>query len=259
VRLISLCPSLTELVFDLGCGHELVGITNYCVHPSSEVGAIEKVGGTKNPAIERIVALQPDLVLMNDEENRLEDFEAMKEKGVTCLSSLPKTVSDTAEMVRQIGAALKRPAEAESIATDIEKRSDRVRRAASTQPNVTWAYLIWQRPLMTVNADTFAHDLLSLAGGSNVFADLEARYPEITIADLQAAEPDLVLLCTEPYSFTEDDAAALAEESCLPLDRFRIADGEYLSWHGSRTPDGIDYAESLIVEARRRKESSTSK
>ena len=105
---------------------------------------------------------------------------------------------------------------------------------------------------MTVNNDTFANNLLNLAGGINVFGNLEPRYPEITTLDLRVANPDLILLCTEPYLFTEDDATDLAGETGLPLDRFRVADGEYLSWHGSRTPDGIDYAESLIVEARRR-------
>ena len=109
---------------------------------------------------------------------------------------------------------------------------------------------------MTVNKDTFANNLLSLAGGTNVFGSLKERYPEITALDLRVANPDLILLCTEPYLFTEDDAAHLANESGMPLDRFRIADGEYLSWHGSRTPDGIDYAESLIVAARRRLENS---
>ena len=146
-----------------------------------------------------------------------------------------------------------RPAEA--IAIDIEVRSQRVRSSAKPHPPINWAYLIWRRPLMTVNGDTFADSLLNLAGGINVFGDLEERYPEITADELHAANPDLILLCTEPYPFTKDDAADLAQESGLPLDRFRIADGEYLSWHGSRTPDGIDYAEGLIVDTRRIAES----
>lgn len=254
MRLVSLCPSLTELVFDLECGHELVGITKYCVHPASGIGAIEKVGGTKNPNIQRIIALQPDLVLMNAEENRLEDFKALEEHGIACLSSLPKTVLDTSEMVRQIGAALGRPVQAEAIASDIEGRSRRLRKSAERKRTIRWAYLIWKRPLMSVNGDTFADSLLNLAGGINVFGNLEERYPEITADDLRAANPDLILLCTEPYPFTKADATDLAAESELPLDRFEIADGEYLSWHGSRTPDGIDYAEGLIVAAQRRLE-----
>ena len=113
-----------------------------------------------------------------------------------------------------------------------------------------WAYLIWLDPLMTVNRDTFAHALLEQAGGVNVFADRTTRYDAITAEDLAAADPELVLLCTEPFPFKESHADELAELTSLPRGRFRIADGEYLSWHGSRTPDGIDYAASLIEAAR---------
>jgi ABC-type Fe3+-hydroxamate transport system substrate-binding protein len=115
---------------------------------------------------------------------------------------------------------------------------------------VRWAYLIWRKPWMTVNADTFAHALFAQAGGVNVFAERQPRYPEITPEELAAADPDAVFLCTEPFPFEEKHRVELSELTGLPLERFRIADGEYLSWHGSRTPDGIDYAESLLREAR---------
>ena len=105
---------------------------------------------------------------------------------------------------------------------------------------------------MSVNADTFASSLLELAGGVNVFAARSERYPEITVDELGAARPDVVLLCTEPFAFLERHAAELARESGIPFAHMRIADGEYLSWHGSRTPDGIDYAASLIDEVRTR-------
>jgi len=250
VRIVSLCPSLTELVFDLGRGDDLVGVTTYCVHPAGRVDAIEKVGGTKTPDVERIVALAPDLVLLDEEENRLEDAEALAEAGLRCHASLPKDTADTARMVRSIGAALDRPDEAGRIAADIEGRSARVRRVAEGARPVRWAYLIWRKPWMSVNADTFADALLSLAGGRNVFAGHAARYPEVSADELARAEPDLVLLCTEPYPFQERHADELAERTGLSRECFRIADGEYLSWHGSRTPDGIDYAEGLIAARR---------
>jgi ABC-type Fe3+-hydroxamate transport system substrate-binding protein len=117
---------------------------------------------------------------------------------------------------------------------------------------VRFAYLIWRKPWMSVNRETFAHALLQQAGGVNAFAERPERYPRITPAELAAADPELVLLCSEPFPFTERHAAELAAETRLPNDRFRLADGEYLSWHGSRTPDGIDYAEGLIAEARAR-------
>lgn len=249
MRIVSLCPSLTELVFDLGRGDELVGITKFCVHPADRVGRIEKVGGTKNPKVERIVALAPDVVLMNEEENRREDAEALRRAGLNCHASLPRSLAETAAMVRSIGAALRTPAEAERIARDIETRAERVRRASRSRPPVSFAYLIWREPWMSVNADTFAHALLELAGGVNVFAAAPERYPEITLAELAAARPALVLLCTEPFPFRPEHAAELAGATGLDPARIRLADGEYLSWHGSRTPDGIDYAEKLIEEA----------
>ena len=249
MRIVSLCPSLTELVFDLGRGAELVGITEYCVHPADRVGEVEKVGGTKTPDLARIARLAPDLVLLNEEENRLADAEALRSAGIACHASFPRDLEGTAAMVRSIGEALERSAEGERIARDIEFRAARVRRAARGRPPVRFAYLIWRKPWMSVNRDTFAHALLAQAGGVNVFAEREPRYPEIAAQDLSAASPDLVLLCTEPFPFREQHIDELAGSTGLPRERFRIADGEYLSWHGSRTPAGIDYAERLIVGA----------
>lgn len=250
MRIVSLCPSLTELVFDLGRGEDLVGITDYCIHPADRVGAIEKVGGTKNPLVERIAALKPDVVLFNEEENRREDEEALSKAGVSCLTTFPRDCADTAEMVRTIASALEREDEGERIATDIELRTARVRAEASGKSPVTWAYLIWRKPWMAVNGDTFAHALLAQAGGLNVFADETERYPTIDEAALRAANPDVLLLCTEPFPFKEKHIAELAEVTGLDPSRIRIADGEYLSWHGSRTPDGIDYAARLLDEVR---------
>jgi ABC-type Fe3+-hydroxamate transport system substrate-binding protein len=252
MRIVSLCPSLTELVFDLGRGGELVGVTDYCVHPAEGVAELEKLGGTKTPDVARIVELAPDLVLMNEEENRLEDAQRLRAAGLACHASMPRTTEETAAMVRSIGAALDRRAAAESIARDIEERSARVRRSALGARPVRFAYLIWRKPWMSVNRETFAHALLSQAGGINVFAEHPGRYPEITPAELAAADPELVLLCSEPFPFTERHAAELVDATGLPQSRFRLADGEYLSWHGSRTPDGIDYAAGLIDEARLR-------
>ena len=118
MRIVSLCPSLTELVFDLGLGDSLVGRTKFCIHPADRVSAVEKVGGTKNPKVDRIVELAPDLVLLNEEENRREDADALAAAGVRCHASFPRDVQGTAEMVRSIGEALERPREAEAIARD---------------------------------------------------------------------------------------------------------------------------------------------
>lgn len=255
MRIVSLCPSLTELVYALGRGDTLVGRTKFCVHPADQVDGVETVGGTKNPAIARILALAPDLVLMNEEENRREDAEALARAGVRLHVSFPRDAQQTADTVRALGAALAADGPAACIATDIEARSARVqaavaRRAAAGHPAVRWAYLIWRRPWMAVNRDTFVHALLAQAGGENVFGALRTRYPEVSAEQLTAADPAVVFLASEPFPFAERHADELAEATGLPRERFRLVDGELLSWHGARTPAGIDYAAQLLDAAR---------
>jgi iron complex transport system substrate-binding protein len=251
MRIVSLCPSLTELVFDLGRGDDVVGRTKFCVHPVGRVEHIESVGGTKNPKIERIVELAPDLVLLNEEENRREDADALIAAGVRCHVSFPRDLNGTARMVREIGAQLKQPVEAERIATDIERRTARVRDNARGALAVRYAYLIWRNPWMVAGGDTFVTAMLALPGGVNVFANHPERYPTVTPDQLAATEPDVVLLSSEPFPFRERHADELAAATGIPQDRMQFVDGEYLSWHGSRTPDGIDYAEQVIRAARR--------
>ncbi|MDQ6925495.1 MAG: helical backbone metal receptor [Candidatus Eremiobacteraeota bacterium] len=256
MRVVSLCPSLTELVFDLGRGDALVGRTKFCVHPADRVGAVEALGGTKNPKLDRIVALRPDLVLLNEEENRREDADALAAAGIPLHVSFPRDAPETAGMVRSIGDALDAHDAAERIAGEIESRTARVRagavaRTVRGEPPVRWAYLIWRRPWMAAGGDTFVAALLDQAGGENVFAAADSRYPEITAAVLATADPDVVLLSSEPFPFQERHAEELVAETGLPRERFRFADGELLSWHGSRTVGGVDYADALLAEARR--------
>src|SRR5262249_5635418 len=163
----------------------------FCVHPVGLVDAVEKVGGTKNPKVPRIIELMPDLVLMNEEENRREDAAALGAAGLRCHVSFPRNPTDTAAMVRSIRAALDASQAAEEIARDIERRAARVRRAAAGAAPVDFAYLIWRDPLMTVNSDTFVDGLLTLAGGRNVFGARGDRYPSITPNELADADPRL--------------------------------------------------------------------
>ena len=250
MRIVSLCPSLTEMVFDFGLGDDLVGITKFCVHPADRVGAVEQVGGTKDPDVARIVELAPDVVLVNEEENRREDAEALTAAGIRIVNSFPKDAAGTAAMVRKYGRVLEVPEAAEVIALDIEARAAAVtERAAARATNGgprTFAYLIWRKPWMSLNADTFPSNLLSMAGGLNAFAAHPERFPEITVEELAAAAPDRVLLSTEPFPFAEKHIAELSAATGIEAGRFAIVDGEYLSWHGSRTPAGIDYAESVL-------------
>ncbi|HEY0780312.1 MAG TPA: helical backbone metal receptor [Gemmatirosa sp.] len=255
MRVVSLCPSLTELVFDLGRGDALVGRTKFCVHPADRVTSVEALGGTKNPRLDRIVALRPDLVLLNEEENRREDADALAAAGVPLHVSFPRDAPETATMVRSIGEALDASAEAARIAEEIEARTARVRtgaaaRAAGGEPPVRWAYLIWRRPWMAAGGDTFVSALLNQAGGTNALGTAGARYPEVTADALRAADPDVVFLSSEPFPFAERHAEELAAETGLPRERFRFADGELLSWHGSRTVSGVDYADALLESVR---------
>ena len=251
MRIVSLCPSLTELVFDLGAGDALVGRTKFCVQPRHLVDRVEAVGGTKNPKIDRIVALAPDLVLMNEEENRVEDAEALRAAGVACHTSMPRDVPGTARVVRSIGSALGRTERAEEIARDIEARSARVRATAERAARVPYAYLIWRKPYMTVSADTYVSALLAEAGGENVFGARPERYPEITPDELRDAAPRMLLLSSEPFPFKQSHIDELVAVTGIAPERFRLVDGELLSWHGPRTALGVEYARAVLVGDRK--------
>jgi ABC-type Fe3+-hydroxamate transport system substrate-binding protein len=248
MRIVSLCPSLTELVFALDRGDALVGRTKFCVQPAGEVERVEKVGGTKNPKVDRIVALAPDLVLMNEEENRREDAEALQAAGIRCHTSMPRSVRESAETVRAIGAELGHAERADAIARDIEGRRARVADEAGRGPRIGFAYLIWRAPYMTVNGDTYISALLSDAGGDNVFASRDDRYAVVTPQELREANPDAVLLSSEPFPFADRHLDELVETTGLPRHRFRLVDGELLSWHGPRTGIGVEYARAVLAE-----------
>jgi len=250
MRIVSLCPSVTELIFAFGRGRDLVGITRYCTHPPDQVNSVEAVGGTKDPRVDRIIELRPDVVLLNEEENRKEDAEALIAAGIHCHVTFPRSVAESASMTRNIGRELRCEPVAEEVAREIETRRQRVRRARVGLEPVSWAYLIWRKPWMAVNAQTFIDDLLTTAGGRNVFATKPERYPEIELSDLLATAPDIVFLATEPFPFEEHHLAELSLVTGWVRDRFAIVDGRLLSWYGSCTPQGIDYAEQVIHSAR---------
>lgn len=247
MRVVSLCPSLTELVFALGAGDEVVGRTRYCVEPVGEVERVPALGGTKSPKVGEILALEPDLVLLNREENRREDAEELERAGVRRESFLPTSVAETAAMVRRVGALLGRAAAGEELAAAIERRAAELAARAAGRPRASFAYLIWRKPWMTVAAGTYVDDLLRLAGGDNVFAGAAERYPAITAEELAAADPARVFLASEPFPFATRHAAELAAASGLPRSRFELVDGQNLSWHGARTLAGLDTAEALIA------------
>lgn len=247
MRIVSLCPSLTELVCDLGAGADLVGRTRFCIHPAEQVANIERVGGTKNPKLERIVALAPDVVLMNEEENRREDADVLRNAGLRIHASLPKSAEETAQMIEDIAAEIGRRDEGVRMAVELRTKIAAVKSTAAQRLPVRYAYLIWRDPWMTVSNDTFVSGLLRDAGGENVFGESAMRYPEFVISDLVRRNPTRVLLATEPFPFSSAHQSDLARELGWPHDRIQLVDGELLSWHGSRTLRGIEYAAQVLT------------
>ena len=241
-RIVSLVPSLTELLFALGAGDAVVGVTRYCTEPPARVAPLPKVGGTKNPDLAAVEALAPDFVVMNAEENRREDFEALAAAGLTVFVSESKTVADALALIPRLAAAVGHAEEGRRLVDAQEAGVAAVVSEASRRAAVPYFCPIWKRPWMTFNADTYAHDVLRVAGGANVAADRPERYPEVTLEEIAATAPAVVLLPDEPYPFSARDRAALAPLADTPAlrdDRVHFVDGKALSWYGPRIADGI--------------------
>lgn len=235
-RLVSLVPSVTELICDLGAGGRLVGVTRYCSEPAGALAHLPRLGGTKTPLRERIVALRPDLVVVNSEENRREDFEALAAAGIPLFVSFVRRVADCAAAVERLGAAIDARPAAARLAAALRAAEAASRSAASTRMRVFCP--IWRRPWMSFNADTYCHDLLAAAGGENVCAGAAQRYPTVTLDAIAAAQPEVILLPDEPYPFSarhRADLAALADTPAGRTDRIHLVDGKALSWYGTRT------------------------
>ena len=241
MRIVSLVPSTTETVAALGRAHDLVGVTTYCT-----VGAPDdavRVGGTKNPSLAAVVALRPDVVLANTEENRPADLDELRAQGVQVLESLPKTVTQARDVVIQIGAALGADGEAAEIAAGIDAALAQARAAAPSR-QVVAVTLIWRRPWMAIGPDTYADNLLAECGFANALTGYDERYPKLEPGLLLGA--DVVLLPSEPYAFTAQDLPAVAE--LIPGTPTRLVDGELLTWHGPRTAEGLRAYSALAAE-----------
>jgi ABC-type Fe3+-hydroxamate transport system substrate-binding protein len=247
-RIVSLVPSLTETLFAIGAGARVVAVTRYCEEPVAEVAPIPKVGGTKNPDLAGIKALAPDVVIMNAEENRREDFEALAAAGLTVFVTEPKTITDGIRSIAQLGE-LTGLAEGAALAAAQARRVRATLAQVERRRPVRYFCPIWRKPWMAFNADTYAHDMLRAAGGENVCADAEARYPTVTLDAITRADPAVVLLPDEPYRFTEKDLAALAPLA-LPRERVHFVDGKALSWYGPRIADGLARFAALFASAR---------
>lgn len=237
-RIVSLVPSQTELLYDLGLEAETVGITKFCVHPEHWFRSKTRVGGTKTVSHDKVAALQPDLILANKEENVQEQIEALKDIAPVWVSDI-HTLDDALVMIRTIGALTFREDKAEAIAGRIAKDFEALQRPA-TAPEAL--YMIWRNPWMSAGRDTFIHDLLQRAGLRNACKDL-TRYPVLSQEEIIARAPSLVLLSSEPYPFKEQHVKEL--NAWLPAAKILLVDGELFSWYGSRLLHSAAYLRQL--------------
>ena len=226
-RIVSVVPSQTELLADLGLEDEVVGITKFCVHPERWFRSKTRVGGTKQLHLDKIRELQPDLIIANKEENTQEQIEALAAEFPVWISDI-QTIAQGMEMIAAVGELTGKQDAATGIITEIKKGFSQLQKD-NTPKRV--AYFIWYKPWMSVGSDTFISDMIKTIGWENVFADA-TRYPEISLAALEAAKPELVLLSSEPFPFKEKHIAEIKE--VLPDAEVRLVDGEMFSWYGSR-------------------------
>ena len=235
-RIVSLVPSLTEALFDVGLGDRVVGVTRWCLHPAAGVSRLPKVGGTKDTDVDAVVALAPDLVIANHEENTRRTVEQIRTAGIPVWVTYPRTVADGAALLRELAEMGPNP---HAIATVVEPVEQALAEAERTCPQTLTRVFcpIWRDPWMSVGSDTYADALLRLCGGANVFADRrERRYPIVSLEDVVAAAPEVVLLPDEPYAFGPRDVAELRALATPAAEAGRIhcIDGTWVSWYGAR-------------------------
>ncbi|MGA0556737.1 ABC transporter substrate-binding protein [Larkinella sp. VNQ87] len=237
-RIVSLVPSQTELLFDLGLDEQIVGVTKFCIHPENRVKHKTVVGGTKTLHLDRIHSLKPDWILANKEENTREQIEELHRHYPVHVTDID-TVADALAMIREVGALVGRKTAAFELASKIEEALHALPTDAESP---TVAYFIWRKPYMVAASQTFIHSMLGMAGFGNAFAGL-TRYPEITETDLKTARPDFIFLASEPYPF-QDKHRAEFQSLCPGTPVVRV-DGELFSWYGSRMLKAAAYFRSL--------------
>lgn len=225
-RIISLVPSLTELLIDLGLKDRLIGRTRFCIHPSNQVGTIPIIGGTKNPNIEKILALEPDLVISNKEENRKEDVEELV-KHVEVIVTEIDSIQQGLNSIDELGKKLSIEEDAKVLIDSITKLIP----DPSDYKPVEAAYFIWREPWMSIGNDTYINDVMKHFGLNNIFGN-QARYPVTTLKELSIKQPKVILLSSEPFPFKEKHA--LEVRAACPESKVVLVDGEWFSWYGSR-------------------------
>lgn len=242
MRIVSLVPSLTELVCELGLARNLVGRTGFCVHPAPVVKGIPKVGGTKTVNLAKIRALAPTHVVLNKDENLRRTAEALAAFVPNLVITHPLAPEDNLALYRQFGAAFGREREAETLCARFEAALQAAKRRKYPERKVL--YLIWKDPWMTVSRDTYISRTLQLFGMHTQPETATERYP--TLQSLDRQDYDLLLLSSEPYRFGERHLAEVAALSRKPA---LLVDGEMTSWYGPRAIAGLRYLEDFAARA----------
>jgi len=244
-RIISLVPSQTELLFNLGLHDEVVGITKFCVHPKEWFHSKPRIGGTKKYDFEKIKQLQPDLIIGNKEENEKEQIEHLMQEYNVWMSDI-YTLKDALNMIVCLGALTNKNETAKIIKLQIESQFQIFSSKLQTlNSKLKVAYFIWQNPYMVAGRNTFIDDMLSRCGFNNVFATVDfTRYPEVTKQQIAESKPDLILLSSEPYPFKEKHIQEF--QTISPNSKILIVDGELFSWYGSRLLQTPAYFEKLM-------------
>jgi len=243
-RIISLVPSQTELLFELGLDQEIIGLTKFCIHPIEKFAERTKIGGTKKLNIQLIKDLEPDLIIGNKEENEQSQIEALMKDYPVWMSDI-YTLEDAKKTITQIGELVDRQPEASYLNHLISAGfNDLQTLAVQNGINKKVAYLIWKKPYMLAGRDTFIDNILALNGLINVIK--EKRYPEMELNELAQLKPDLIFLSSEPYPFKETHLEEI--RTVIPEAKVMLVDGEMFSWYGSRLVKAVQYLFQLQKE-----------
>ncbi len=241
-RVVSLVPSITETLFALGRGSEVVGCTSWCLHPAEGVRGVVKIGGTKDPHVQTILTMKPDLVFANKEENRKEDVEALA-GSLAVHVSYPRDLESVLKDLVDIGTLVGAEPKAEALVATILAERRRFRSLVRPAPRV--AYLIWRKPWMVAAGDTFIDAMIAEAGLCNALRELPGRYPEIDLQSLAKHRVDAVFLSSEPFPFEESHRIEVAAATGLPISKVVLVSGEAFSWFGTRTATVFEEAERI--------------
>lgn len=241
-RIVSLVPSQTELLYSLGLEEEVVGLTKFCIHPPHWRKEKQVIGGTKKFHLDKIEALQPDLIIGNKEENYKEGIEALEKSFSVWMSDI-FTLEDALQMMRQLGEITKRENEAEVLAGKIANGFV----ALKPLPAVKVLYFIWKQPYMAVGGNTFIDEMLHSCGFINLLSG-QPRYPELSAEEIRQLNPHLILLSSEPYPFKEKHVAEF--KAICPEAEVMVVDGEMFSWYGSHLLQAVPYLRRLQQEVR---------